>query len=97
MRDLFTGKSRYGEFAESAEGIPTNILADRLEKLKAAGVVDSAPYQTNPTRYEYHLTPKGKELAPVLATMACWAMKHLPSVRPDEKLHRVLRASMSGR
>ncbi|MBT3767855.1 MAG: helix-turn-helix transcriptional regulator, partial [Rhodospirillales bacterium] len=33
IRDMLTGKSRYGEFQDSPEGIPTNILAARLKRL----------------------------------------------------------------
>src|ERR1051325_4209596 len=66
IRDLFAGKTRYGEFAASAEGIPTNILADRLVKLEHSGLVRSETYQENPPRYAYALTPKGVALKPVL-------------------------------
>jgi len=40
VRDLlFVGKRRFGEFLESPEGIPTNILTDRLRRLEEHGVV----------------------------------------------------------
>src|SRR5882724_501375 len=62
IRDLLSGKRRYGEFADSAERIPTNILAGRLRRLQAAGIISSTPYQQNPTRHAYALTAKGEEL-----------------------------------
>src|SRR4030095_11114571 len=40
VRDLFLGRSRYGEFLKAGEGIPTNILARRLRRLEAAGLVE---------------------------------------------------------
>src|SRR5262249_7902411 len=70
VRDLLRGKSRYGDFLASREGIPTNILAERLKRLQEAGVVDAAPYSEHPPRFEYRLTPKGLELAPVVRAMA---------------------------
>jgi len=91
VRDLFMGKSRYGEFTGSAEGIPTNILADRLARLETAGVITSAPYQENPPRYAYTLTAKGRELKPVLGALAMWSMNHLPDTKPDKTLLRMLR------
>lgn len=91
VRDLFLGKSRYGAFSESAEGIPTNILADRLARLETTGIITSAPYQENPPRYAYALTPKGHELKPVLGALAMWSMKHLPKTEPDKALLRMLR------
>ncbi len=45
VRDVMRGKRRYAEFLESPEGIPTNILADRLKRLAAKGVITLAPLQ----------------------------------------------------
>lgn len=78
IRDLFFGKTRYKEFQESAEGIPTNILADRLQNLEKAGLVSRTPYQERPVRYEYHLTETGRSLGPVLKAIANWAGKQMP-------------------
>jgi len=81
VRDLlFFDKHRFGDFAASMEGIPTNILADRLRRLEDAGVVTKVPYSTRPQRFEYHLTPKGADLLPVLLAMAEWAGRHVPGV-----------------
>ena len=78
VRDLLHGKRTYGELADSPERIPTNILADRLKRLEAAGIVFSAPYQHRPTRYAYTLTPKGNALGSVLLAMVRWAKEHVP-------------------
>jgi len=78
VRDLVLGKMRYGEFAQSPEGIPSNILANRLKKLEAAGVVAKQAYSEKPVRYQYALTEKGKDLLPVLEAMVAWALKHVP-------------------
>ncbi|RQW77269.1 MAG: transcriptional regulator [Geobacter sp.] len=84
IRDLFLDKHRYGEFIESPEGIPTNILADRLKRLEAEGLVKKVPYQSNSVRMEYFLTSKGAELGRVLAAMRKWAEKHVPGVISPE-------------
>ena len=91
IRDLFRGLKRYGEFLASPEGIPTNILAARLERLEASGLIKSEPYQQNPPRYAYTLTPKGADLKPVLGTLATWAMRHVPRTHADKELADVLR------
>ena len=78
VRDLFAGRKRYSEFAGAMEKIPTNILAERLQRLEAAGVIASAPYQDNPPRYEYTLTPKGEALRPVLQEIVNWGRRHVP-------------------
>lgn len=78
IRDLFAGKSIYREFQESPEGIPTNILADRLSRLVEQGMVEKSPYQDRPVRYAYTLAKKGRELGPVLIEMSKWGEKYFP-------------------
>ncbi|HEX5361845.1 MAG TPA: helix-turn-helix domain-containing protein [Fluviicoccus sp.] len=80
VRDLFMGKHRYGEFQSSPEAIPTNILAERLKRLEAAGMIRKSFYQDNPPRAEYYLTRKGADLEPILMTMADWASRYVPGV-----------------
>ncbi len=78
VRDLLHGKRTYGELVSSPEGIPTNILADRLKRLEAAGIIVSTPYQQRPTRYAYALTPKGNALGDVLLAFVRWGRQHIP-------------------
>lgn len=78
VRDLLHGKRTYGELADSPEGIPTNILAERLKRLEAAGIIISTPYQQRPTRYAYTLTPKGTALGDVLLAFVRWGKQHIP-------------------
>ena len=90
IRDLFLGKRFYREFAKSPERIPTNILADRLKRLEAQGLLRREPYQERPIRYAYSLTPKGEDLLPVLAEIVVWANRHIPGTAkpPPELLAR---------
>jgi DNA-binding HxlR family transcriptional regulator len=85
IRDLLAGKRRYGEFLASPEGIPSNILADRLRLLERHGVVRKAPYQQRPVRYAYELTDRGADLIPVLQAIANWGNAHIPGCwrQPD--------------
>ncbi|MFK7803375.1 MAG: winged helix-turn-helix transcriptional regulator [Anaerolineae bacterium] len=79
VRDmLLHGWHRYGDFLAADEGITTNILADRLKRLEHFGIIEKTPYQTNPIRYEYHLTASGKELEPMIRNMINWGLKHVP-------------------
>lgn len=106
IRDLlFTGKRRFGDFLGSAEGIPTNILTDRLRRLEEAGVVTKVQYLSRPPRYEYHLTSKGGDLFPVLREMALWANRHVPGTfrpppgfmeRAEEAARRTREAETGG-
>lgn len=78
VRDLLHGKSTYGELADSPEHIPTNILAERLRRLEAAGIIVGTPYQERPVRYAYTLTPKGQALGDVLLAFVRWGRQHIP-------------------
>ena len=78
VRDMMLGKRKYREFLGSPEGIPTNILADRLKSLEGQGIVRRRRYQAHPVRHEYALTRKGAELLPVLQQFVIWARKHVP-------------------
>ena len=78
VRDLLHGKRTYGESLSSPEGIPTNILADRLKRLEDAGIIVSTPYRRLPVRYAYTLTPKGSALGDVLLAFVRWGKQHIP-------------------
>ena len=77
LRDAFSGKKTYSEFQASPEGIPTNILADRLKRLVAFDILKKTPYQLHPVRYSYHLTEKGRSLAPLLKETLNWGLTHI--------------------
>jgi DNA-binding HxlR family transcriptional regulator len=81
VRDLLRGSTTYKELQNSPEGIPTNILADRLRRLEEAGLIAKAAYQEHPVRYAYSLTEKGKELRDVLGAFVRWGKKHIPGTR----------------
>jgi len=78
IRDLLRGSATYGDLQNSREGIPTNLLADRLKKLEAAQLIAKSAYQERPVRYAYELTEKGKDLGEVLGAIVRWGKKHIP-------------------
>ena len=79
LRDmLFKSKRHYGEFLNSSEKISTNILANRLDKLEAEGVIVKTQDTENLSRFVYSLTDKGKDLLPLLLEMVEWSVKYDP-------------------
>src|SRR5260370_35071339 len=64
IRDLLHGKTRYGDFLASGEGIPTNILADRLKRLEEAGAVGGVRTSRHSRAKGYHLTEAGEPMRP---------------------------------
>ena len=91
VRDLLRGRSTYGELAASDEGIPTNILADRLRRMEASGLIEAAAYQKRPVRYAYALTEKGRGLEEALSALARWGKRHLPGTRIPPEFRRPAR------
>jgi DNA-binding HxlR family transcriptional regulator len=79
MRDLvFYDKRRFADFLASPEGIATNILADRLERLERCGLIRRRRYRDRPPREEYHPTARGRDLVPVLRALIHWGQRHVP-------------------
>ncbi|MFF5504843.1 winged helix-turn-helix transcriptional regulator [Streptomyces roseolus] len=77
LRDAFNGVRRYDDFRRHI-GLSEAVLADRLRKLVAAGVLSSVPYREpgSRTRHEYRLTPKGVDLWPVMLALKQWGDTH---------------------
>jgi DNA-binding HxlR family transcriptional regulator len=77
IRDLMVrGFRTFKEFLQSGEGIATNILADRLRRLAAAGILTAETQRADARRIHYRLTEKGIELAPVFFELLVWGARH---------------------
>src|ERR1700741_2452875 len=77
VRDLMVrGFRTFKEFQNSGEGIASNVLADRLRKLKEAGIVIAESEGADGRRVYYRLTDKGIDLAPVLLELLIWGAQH---------------------
>ncbi len=73
VRDMMVrGYRTFREFQRSGEGIATNILADRLQRLEAGGIVMREAAKLDGRSTHYRLTPKGIALAPVLLEILIW-------------------------
>jgi DNA-binding HxlR family transcriptional regulator len=83
VRDMLAGKKTYGQFLESPEGIPTNILADRLKRLERFGIIMRSAYQEHPVRYAYSLTAEGKQLGRVLRALAEWGLENIAGTKKE--------------
>ena len=91
IRDMMLrGFRTYKEFMECYEGIATNILADRLRKLEAYGIITAEPDPADGRKLIYLLTAKGIDLAPVLTEMVLWAAGHEKT--GNQELVRLMKA-----
>jgi DNA-binding HxlR family transcriptional regulator len=69
LRDLSLGLSRYEDLRRSTD-VTHATLSERLRHLADNGLIERRQYQINPERYEYVLTPKGRDLILVIQAMA---------------------------
>lgn len=77
IRDMMLlGRRTFKEFLGSYERPASNILADRLRRLEAHGIIRAQPDPSDGRKLIYLLTSKGMDLAPVLTEMVLWAGKH---------------------
>ncbi len=97
MRDmLLVGKQHYREFLASEEGIATNILADRLARLDACGLVERTTDDPRSGKQAYRPTEKGRDLIPVLLELMSWSDQHDPGAVAQRSLVNAYRANPSG-
>lgn len=80
IRDMMFGNRRH--FREllhgSQEGIASNILADRLKRLLAQGVISRRDDPSHKQKAIYSLTERGVELLPIFAHIGAWGRRYLP-------------------
>ncbi|HEY4048301.1 MAG TPA: helix-turn-helix domain-containing protein [Acidobacteriaceae bacterium] len=83
IRDLMVrGYRTFKEFETAGEGIASNILADRLQKLERNGIIFAETEKTDSRKMNYRLTERGIDLAPVLLELLLWAARHEETAAP---------------
>ncbi len=91
IRDLLVmNKHEYHEFLSGPEGIATNILSDRLKRLRAKGIVEFCPHPGHKNKKYYYLTPPGKDLLPILVELIRWGgTYHASPDMPKDRFERI--------
>jgi DNA-binding HxlR family transcriptional regulator len=82
VRDCFLGLRRFEEFQQSL-GVARNVLTDRLNRLVEEGLLERVRYSERPERYEYRLTPKGRDLEIALAGLRQWGDEYVSEKPPS--------------
>lgn len=72
VRELIRAPRRYGELLEALPGIGTNLLANRLRDLEAAGVVGRVLAPSPQSAVVYELTDRGRALQPTVDALQAW-------------------------
>src|ERR671923_2379364 len=69
VRELLLGPKRYGDLLAASPGIGTNLLADRLREMEAAGLVERVTLPPPARSTVYQLTEAGSALEPVMIAL----------------------------
>jgi DNA-binding HxlR family transcriptional regulator len=76
IMELAKGPARFCGLEKSLEGISPRTLSQRLDDLEEESVITKKKFAEVPPRVEYKLTEKGKDLIPILRSMATWGDKY---------------------
>jgi DNA-binding HxlR family transcriptional regulator len=85
IRELLLGPSSYGDLLSALDGIPTNLLADRLRQLEADGLVARHTDPEDRRRVIYGLTALGRGLEPALLALINWGAHWMRTGRGDDR------------
>jgi DNA-binding HxlR family transcriptional regulator len=83
LRALFSGRTRFSEFATIIPSISDRMVSERLKELEQEGIIDRIVIPEMPVRIEYQLTSKGRALEPIMAASLAWASRWLTK-SPEE-------------
>ena len=86
LRELFLGTRRFEEIQAHTQATP-QMLATRLKKLEADGMVERRPYNDKPLRHEYHLTDMGQAFYPVFLALRAWGEAWCKSEEEEVAIH----------
>jgi len=78
IRDLFRKRFTFSQFMyDSDEKIATNILTDRLKKLRSQHIIDFRLNDKNKKIKEYYLTDRGVELYDIIYQLQYWTLQNV--------------------
>ena len=90
VRDLmFKQRSTFKDFLDAEEGIASNILTDRLQRLESLGIVWKSPDPADARRFRYRLTETGIDLAPMMTELVLWSARHFETAAPPEVVRQM--------
>jgi DNA-binding HxlR family transcriptional regulator len=101
IRELLLGSVRFNDLQRGVPRMSPSLLARRLKGLEFAGLVER---RRGAGGWEYHLTPAGRELYPVVEQMGLWAQRWLrhklveePNLDPDLLMWDIRRRCVAAR
>ncbi|MEU6658268.1 helix-turn-helix domain-containing protein [Streptomyces sp. NPDC046821] len=86
VRELLAGPRRYTDLHADLPGVSTDVLASRLKDMEREGVAERRRLPAPVSAYVYELTPRGRQLLPVLQALGEWGASALEERRPTDAL-----------
>lgn len=77
IRDLFRGKNTFSQFLNNDEHISSNVLVDRLKKLRSLEIIGFLKNEKDKKIKEYFLTDRGVDLYPIIFELQLWSTNHV--------------------
>ncbi|MER5961759.1 helix-turn-helix domain-containing protein [Streptomyces sp. NPDC002057] len=84
VRELLAGPRRYTDLHADLPGVSTDMLAGRLKDMEGAELVTRRRLPPPASASVYELTPRGRDLLPVLRALAAWGASDLGEPRPTD-------------
>ncbi|MFF2501886.1 winged helix-turn-helix transcriptional regulator [Streptomyces sp. NPDC058067] len=84
VRELLAGPRRYTDLHADLPGVSTDVLASRLKDMEREGVAERRRLPAPVSAYVYELTPRGRQLLPVLQALGEWGASALEERRPTD-------------
>ncbi|GHD22386.1 winged helix-turn-helix transcriptional regulator [Streptomyces galbus] len=84
VRELLAGPRRYTDLHADLPGVSTDVLASRLKDMERDGLTTRRRLPPPGAAYVYDLTPRGRELLPVLQALGAWGQPELGERRPTD-------------
>ncbi|MFD5475724.1 winged helix-turn-helix transcriptional regulator [Streptomyces sp. NPDC127105] len=86
VRELLAGPRRYTDLHADLPGVSTDMLASRLKDMERDGLTTRRRLPPPGAAHVYELTPRGRELLPVLRALGEWGQDGLGERRPTDAL-----------
>ncbi|GAA2729080.1 winged helix-turn-helix transcriptional regulator [Streptomyces nogalater] len=84
VRELLAGPRRYTDLHADLPGVSTDVLASRLKEMERDGLTTRRRLPPPGAAYVYELTPRGRELLPVLQALGTWGARELGERGPTD-------------
>lgn len=84
IRELLFGPRRFTDLLNDLPGIGTNLLSKRLKELEEAGLIQQRYLPPPAASAVYELTPRGRDLQPVITALAQWGLPYITMPPPED-------------